>query len=338
MSSKPAIPAAYALHLLELVARWEISPDQLLAGSGHSQEKLAAPGAFLSIAELEDLFARARRLTGEDGLGIYLGMQIPVSAHGYLGFAAMTAKNIREALEMATRYVPIRTTALALNLEVEKEEARLVLEEHADLGGAREAVVLALLTGIAQIGSSLTGKPLRGRAEVVFPEPPYYRRLARLLTGPVHFARRRNCLVFSSSLLDLPLVLHDPVAQRLAREQCEQELARYGSGGQLLLRVRGALARDDGGVRGLEEVAAELHVSPRTLKRKLAACGTSYSELLDEMRQSRAVRLLRADRLSVDEIADRLGYSDAANFARAFRRWTGTTPGAFRAAARGGEA
>jgi AraC-like DNA-binding protein len=73
-------------------------------------------------------------------------------------------------------------------------------------------------------------------------------------------------------------------------------------------------------------------MSPRTLKRKLAACGTTYSDLLDELRQNRAVQLLGSDQLSIEAIADRLGYSDAANFGRAFRRWTGTTPGAYRSA------
>ncbi len=73
-----------------------------------------------------------------------------------------------------------------------------------------------------------------------------------------------------------------------------------------------------------------MHVSERTLKRKLAADATTYSQLVAEERRALATRLLRSDELSIDEVAARLGYSDATNFTRAFRRWTGMTPRAFR--------
>jgi AraC-like DNA-binding protein len=98
--------------------------------------------------------------------------------------------------------------------------------------------------------------------------------------------------------------------------------------------VRAGLARDEGGFHALPRIAKQMHMSVRTLKRKLEADGTSYSELLDEQRRGKAMLLLRRDDLAIEEIADRLGYSDAANFTRAFRRWTGTTPKAFRASGR----
>jgi AraC-like DNA-binding protein len=85
-----------------------------------------------------------------------------------------------------------------------------------------------------------------------------------------------------------------------------------------------------GGFRSLDEVAARLKLPSRTLKRKLAAAGTGFLTLLDEARLDRAARLLQADARTVDEIAITLGYSDTANFTRAFRRWTGTTPAAYR--------
>jgi len=86
----------------------------------------------------------------------------------------------------------------------------------------------------------------------------------------------------------------------------------------------------DAGFRTLDQVAERMHVSVRTLKRRLAEHDTSYSALLDEARRDRATHLLRAGELGVDEIGARLGYSDPANFARAFRRWTGISPRAFR--------
>jgi AraC-like DNA-binding protein len=83
-------------------------------------------------------------------------------------------------------------------------------------------------------------------------------------------------------------------------------------------------------MRRLDEVARALGLSARTLKRKLASVGVSYSELVDRERHALALRLLQTKRLTLEEIAQRLHYSSMTNFARAFRRWTGATPGHYR--------
>lgn len=95
------------------------------------------------------------------------------------------------------------------------------------------------------------------------------------------------------------------------------------------MRVRGLLKRDAEGFRSATEVAAALSLSSRTLKRKLALRDTSFSALLDDDRRDRALALLEGD-VPLQRVADLLGYSDVANFTRAFRRWTGTSPGHYR--------
>src|SRR5262249_36258820 len=136
--------------------------------------------------------------------------------------------------------------------------------------------------------------------------------------------------VFDRAILDLPLVMADPASRRLAEDQCRRALDALGDAERLAPRVRALIAKKDGGVRSLEEVAAELGVSPRTLKRKLAAERLTYSALAEDERRERALLLLRSPELTLDRIAEELGYSDLANFTRAFRRWTGTTPAAYR--------
>jgi AraC-like DNA-binding protein len=152
--------------------------------------------------------------------------------------------------------------------------------------------------------------------------------LAALFPGPVRFNARQTRLVFARELMDLPLRQADATALRLAQEQCERELDRLTSDD--VSRVRRALAKPSGGFRSAEEVADTLDLSLRTLKRRLAARDTQFSTLLAEARSQRAVELLRDTELSVDAIAIDLGYSDTANFTRAFRRWHGRTPSEFR--------
>lgn len=328
--SEPTLPAVHALHLAEVLALWGIGPEQLFAGLPLSPEALAEPNARLSLPMVEKLADRARELSGEPGLGFHLGLKMRISAHGSLGFAAMTSGTLREAIEVAVRFAPTRTNALSLELHEDGEGASLVVREEAPLGRAREMIVFALLTGIAQLGGSLTGQKLMGSVDFAFPEPSYFRRFDTLVGAPMRFDQPSHRLLFDSALLSLPLTLHDPAAARLAREQCERELEALGQKGELIFRVRALLPRPDRGFRSLDEVAKALGVSPRTLKRQLAGEGAKFSQLLEEQRRERATLLLRASELRIEEIAERLGYSDPANFVRAFRKWTGMTPRAFR--------
>jgi AraC-like DNA-binding protein len=252
-----------------------------------------------------------------------------ISAHGYLGFAAMTAPTVREALAVAIRFAPTRTNALTLGLHEKGSLVSLVLEEQADFRTARDVVLMALVVGIWQIGNALTGKMLAGTADVAFPAPAYAERFAAKAPN-VRFGQPCNQLVFDASVLDLPLAFADPVARQLAVEQCERSLDALGESGRLIARVRELVYVQDRGFRSLEDVASELRVSARTLKRKLSLQGVTYSDLLEVKRREVALLLLRSPSLSLDEVAEQLGYSDVANFSRAFRRWTGVAPGAYR--------
>jgi AraC-like DNA-binding protein len=120
------------------------------------------------------------------------------------------------------------------------------------------------------------------------------------------------------------------VACRLAREQCERELALVDLQPTFDTRVRGLVLSEEGGYRSLAEVAEELRISPRTLKRRLAEHGTNFSDLRERLQREYALLLLRSTKLSLEIVAERVGYSDGTNFTRAFRRWMGTTPAAYR--------
>lgn len=323
------IPGIYVLDLVTLARRWKVRPDALLAGTGLTEEGLRDPGARVALATCTQLVERAHRLTGEPALALYQGMQMKVSTHGFLGFAAMTASTVREALAFAERFAATRSSVLDVSTVVEQGTAAVVFEERADLGGLREFAILSLLVGIWQIGQTLTGRPLRGTAECAFPAPAWFGRVPIPTGDMIRFDRPAHRLTFAAELLDLPLVSADPVAVQLARAQCERELSMLVDA-SLPGRVRGALVGPEGGFRSVVEVARALHVSTRTLKRKLAACGTTYTQLLDDTRRQRALLLLEDRALPLAEIAGRLGYTELANFTRAFRKWTGTTPGAFR--------
>jgi AraC-like DNA-binding protein len=323
------LPAGHALDLAELVeSSWHVPKDQLFQGLSLTPAELAKPDARIGIAAFCALVERARTLSGEPAIGFHMGMQMRVPAHGYLGFAAMTASTLREALELATRYAPTRTSALRLTLTVEGESAALYIDELADFGTVRDCVLFALVVGLWQIAEGLTGQSLRGVAEFSFKKPAYAERLEQD-AYTIGYDQPRTALRFSAALLDTPLRMANAAALELAREQCERALEALDPH-DLVARVREALPRKPSGFHSLEEVAAKLRVSSRTLKRKLRAEGQAFSDLLDALALEQARELLKQQALSIEQVAERLGYSDVSNFGRAFRRWTGLTPAAFR--------
>lgn len=327
-----ALPGAYVLQVADMLGRLGLSGDQLLAQAGLSRDQLADPRSRVPLVVANELLARVIALTGEPALGILLGARMKVSQHGYIGFAAMTARNVGEALMIAERFAPLRSTAVELRLVVEDDAAALSLVFDTELEPLRQTSVLAVVVGLVQMATAITGKALTGRAELNFPRPDYMDRFLPLLGDSVAvFEQPANRLVFQADYLELPLMLADSIATRLALDQCERELAALGEQAQLVGRVRRLIESAREGFPSQEAVASALHVSPRTLKRQLAAQGTTFSHVLDEVRCEKALLLLGNRALSVERVADRLGYSDVANFTRAFRRWTGKTPTAFRA-------
>ncbi|MEP6862625.1 MAG: AraC family transcriptional regulator ligand-binding domain-containing protein [Deltaproteobacteria bacterium] len=322
------LPGAYVRDLVDLVASRKVAPEALVAGLPITLAQLTDPTTRIPLRVCDAIVQRAIVLTREPALAVHLGMRMRVSSHGFLGFAAMTASTVREALELAVRFSAIRTSAIALALVVEGDTASLVISERVDFGkeglaGLREFVMLALLVGIRQLGTELTGKVPQGFAECAFATPSF-------VTGPIDqitFDRPAHRLVFAASLLDQKLVSADTVATRLAIEQCERELAST-SDGELAARIRTALEADP--ATTLPAVARTLRLSSRTLKRRLAEQGTTFTDIRDELRQQRAMLLVDNRSLSIGEIAVKLGYTELPNFTRAFRKWTGMTPIAYR--------
>lgn len=326
--SAHSVPASHAVELAKVVKLLGIPEERLLEGSGLSLSALKLPEARISLTVGEQLIARAIELTGQPGLGIMLGFRMRVPAHGYLGFAAMTAPTVRHAIDLAVRYAPTRTTALSFRLEERESDAAFFIEERCDLGVARHTVLFALAVGFWRMGESLTGKQLVGTAEFAFATPSF---APQLVGSPVaaEYGKPANCLRFSRSYLDLRLAMAEPAASLLAQEQCERELEALDRAG-LEARVRDVLPRTGGGVRTADEVATALGISPRTLHRKLKAEGVTFSEIADALQHKQACLLLRDERLSIEQVAEHVGYSDVSNFNRAFRRWTGLTPAAYR--------
>jgi len=173
------------------------------------------------------------------------------------------------------------------------------------------------------------------RVSFRFPPPAHADRFPEYFPGPVYFDEPAHGVVVATEWLDQPLPQADERTARLCEEQCRALLDRRRARSRVSEQVRQRLLRPQA-ITQMETIAAEIGMAPRTLHRHLAAEGTSFRRLVDEVREALAEEML-AHRMTIDEVAERLGYAEASSFVHAFKRWKGVAPGAYRQGRSGGE-
>jgi AraC-like DNA-binding protein len=324
-------PAAYLHTMLDLAAERGVDPAEILRGSRLTLALLETPELRVTAQERAGAMARAIQLTGDRGLGLEFGLRTTPTAHGYVGYAAMSCATLGEAMALVVRYLHLRQRDVALQLSVQDGWGVLEARDTHQIGPLRHIVHECILVGFYRMLGFLLGEE-RPPCELWFdwPEPDYYARYAGRLP-PVRFNAPAVQLRLPSEYLQHRLVMADPIAVKRAVEQCEREMATSSPPAENLLeRVRAELTPGSDGYPDLETVASCVFMSGRTLKRKLEERGTSFQKMLDEVRHRHALRLLENPDLDIQQIAIALGYQDPPSFTRAFRRWSGKTPSQLR--------
>ena len=254
--------------------------------------------------------------------------------YGVLGYVTMHAQTFGESLDRLIRYQQIRTTAVMFTLETTGADAHLAyLYRTADVSPPeRRQESENMLSTILQFGRTTTGLDWSPR-EVHFEhaQPENTAEHKRIFRAPVLFDKPLTKLIFDASLLALPLVEADPTLGSLLEAQAEELLARSPRHGEFTGQVQQLILEAlDSGKLQLENICRKSGISSRTLQRKLHEEGTSYQELLEETRRNLSKFYLRNPEMAISEVAYLLGFSQPSAFHRAFRRWNGLTPKAFR--------
>ena len=308
-----------------------------LARHGIRETALGDPSFSVSFDVFRALLLDAIVVTREPAFGLFVGQRLQANVHGALGFAALTSPSIREALEVIERFVALRFPILKVSTEARSGGVRVRLHAGHLLGEVGRPIVEAVVMAIKNVLDTIsTGACRIDRIDLAFDDPGYVA-LARDLFGcDVRYGKKASGFDLDADALAAPLRMADPAAFRDAAFALQRALDRSGDT-SLADRVRRLFFDQPNGFPSLDVTARVLHLSPRTLHRRLLLEGTSFRALLEEARRSLALEYLSADRLSIEQIAFALGYTDLANFRRAFRRWQRTTPSAFRSEARAGE-
>jgi AraC-like DNA-binding protein len=316
-----------------LRARLEESGVQVsavLRRAGLPQDLFSHTRILVTTEELFALWHAIGTVSNDPAIGLKLGTETRTERFHPMGIAALSTENLGAAVEYMSRYKKLCAPEEILH---EKDDEEWSIQFRWTLAVDIEPQVLieycfAWVVNIARHGTGTRISPLR--IELVQPRS-HTKALERHFGCPVVCGASRNALIFRASDAACPFVTRNAELLDMLAPQFEEELKLHAGNDSFLELVRGAIQQRLTGHRpNIEDIARELHMSSRTLQRRLQESGSSYQRVLDEARHQMARYYLGNSVLELNEAAYLLGYEDAGSFARAFRGWEGMPPGHWR--------
>jgi AraC-like DNA-binding protein len=288
--------------------------------------------ARVPLDQLYALWNAAAQTSRDPLLGLRAAAQLRPEGFDVVGYVCRTSRTLGDVIDRLSHYARLLDDSYVWELTVGDERVELG-HRPGPAPPTPPALELCMSGGLSLMARRLTGAPLLA-LEVHFTQPsPARPEDLRAFFGEavLHFDAPHSAIVFAREYLALPIVTHDPHLCAILERQAQQMLEQLPRGDGLSWQVREAI------LQGLHEgradsvqVATRLAMSQRTLRRRLQEQGATFQNLLDEARFEMARRNLTQTELDVSQIAFRLGYSDVGSFDRAFRRWSGMSPLAFR--------
>ncbi|MCA1457480.1 AraC family transcriptional regulator [Bradyrhizobium sp. BRP22] len=329
--SRSAIDSGYVGLVLSGVREAGFDIDRLLARAGIAPEQFEKPGARLPQDRFARLIAILTRET-RDELWLLCSRPIKPGTFRMMCRLLIRCTNLREAIRIGCQFYHLVADDFVVRLAEGPDDASLYVTDTIAQPNRRRMVNGAILLFAYGLMCWLVGRRLPLiTVHYVFPEEPFSSELEPFYRAPMLFDQPRTEIRFDAELLDLPIMPDEERLRRFLASMPNALLVRYRDDSSMAERVRGILRRNLKRPLSFEDIAGMLAVSPQTLRRRLLEeedCG--FQEIKDRLRRDLATHLLQKSRLPLEEIAVSLGFSELSTFHRAFRRWTGVTPGEFR--------
>ena len=324
--ARSTTPAQYILILIDLAEGHGCAREQLLRETSLAGEGMAQIGARVADEDFDRLVNNAMALTGNAALGLEVGMRINLSAHAVLGQAFMTCRDLGQVMELFLRYYHLLASALELEYSTEGDHCVLtVLSRPVD--GPREFGYELFISAFLNTLRGLLNQPdLQLRIDVPYPAPAHRGRYRELFGEQVRFDQVHGRIAFHRDLLDTPLPSSNAALRNLYESECARLLADLEGEDSVAEQTLRLLRKLEGQYPQMPQVARMLNFSPRTYRRRLEQEQQSFQGLLDQVRAEHATRYLQSTRLPLSSIAYIVGFNDASNFRRAYRKWTGRSP------------
>lgn len=330
-------PVAKIALVADLLVSEGIPADDALADVALSPEQLHAPGTKISAAQVLQAYRNAIRLSGNPRFAYLAGSKSCVSTYGIYGFAILSSPDFRDTMAFATAYHQLATPLMEVCFGEEDGMGAWIVTPapHLDIDDALHRFIVEFQMSVhLSLHRNIMGATFKPALIDYALEQPDDGDGAAFFDCPVLYGRPRNRFAFDAAWLDRRPDFGNGLAHAELTQLCDGLLRELELGTGVAGKVRGLLLSSLACPPGFERIAERLHMSERSLRRRLQEEGTSFRHLADELRLRIAIKYLRETELSVEDIAAALGFSDAAAFRHAFRRWTNAAPHEYRRARR----
>lgn len=302
--------------------------EALLGDSGIGLPALDDPQFLLSSADYLRIVEKLLDLAQLDGLGLDIGMSREISDFRIMGYAAMTCRTIRQSVEdIWYHYGDALGMMSKISIRVQDDQS-MALDIEALNPSARihRFNVEEALSILLKVGTQVSGTAPRFDAiELSYPDPGYAERYRQLFQCPVRFDRPGCRIILNAAWLDSRLATADAELHQIYSDNLLQLKQMIDNGASTSARLRDLLQRHSRQLPNLEQAAAALGLSARSLRRELQQEGSNFRQLLDEFRRQQVSAALQRGQHSAKQLAQLAGYDDTNAFRRAYKKWTGHT-------------
>ncbi|MFO7529682.1 MAG: AraC family transcriptional regulator [Marinobacter sp.] len=315
---------------------WGLDTREMLKEAGISPDLLRIEMARVSSDQFSRLMQVLWNRTGDE----FMGMGPRRARTGT--FATMCAlvidcPNLEAVYRQAFQFSRLFEPMVTMELNVEEEQARLVLRIEGEIYDPCYFLRESILVIWHRLGSWLIGQPVElDKAEFDYPRPSHGDEYRHIFHCPMEFEAGQTALTFNKRFLSAPVIRDKPEMRQFLKTSPADLLSRPDESNTWTGRIRALIGRDfSKPLPDFEWIAAELHTSPQTLRRRLKQENTSFQEIKDLLRRDMAIYYLGRQDLPINDIAEKVGFTEPSTFHRAFKKWTGVTPGAYREGERG---
>ncbi|MDA7418595.1 AraC family transcriptional regulator [Xenophilus arseniciresistens] len=325
--------------LLAELAAQGVPAQALLLGTGLTPRQFTDPQARMSQSQKVAIFRNARRLSAAADLGLRAGARQRLSDFGVYGYALVSSPTFGDAVALGVRHIKLAGPVLEKHFRVEGGTAIFEGRDPFALGELLPLVSEYWFSSILRLITLVLEAPLPSHQLLLpYARPAHAAAYEQVFGCPVHFGADTMEWHFDAAVLGVPCPNANPITADLCKDMCERLLRTLPEESELERSIRAACFNSFGVFPALDEMAQRLGLSARTLQRRLTETGRHYQEIIDEVRTALAIEFLSQTTLSVEEVAQRVGFSDASNFRKAFRKWTGQPPAHYRSARQADEA
>lgn len=315
--------------VIDAVAGRGITPETVLDRTGLTLAEVRDPHTLTSIGQYliacENIVAAGAAFAD----AFEIGSRLHLSAYGMYGYALMCSPTMRDFFDFAVRYQPLATPTVRLEWRTEGDVAIWRFREiYRDVMSNEVRTFLVrqqMKMTYTHIRDTVGTDNLPVRALFALPEDAHVADDARALSCSCVYAQADNELHYPIGILDRTPELGNRLTRTMLEETCERLIGQSRLSSGLSGEVYQILLNAPSELPSMPAVAAQLGLQERTLRRRLAAEDSSYGAIIDDVRRKLAIEYLQTTRMTVDDVAWKVGFSDSANLRRAIRRWTGGT-------------